>query len=191
MPTAYVASTQSLSGGDFVFAMTYDNSNFEGLTSWGLIPAEGKLYGAMASGMVQTLFPGRPYFVIAAGFANPNGNASYGGSVSTGDIFSIHRTGSMVRFYKNWHTSAVPVPLMEANYSSSESFRFYAELAVGSGTIDIQPEWGSIQYALSRAYKYTASQQVEDFGSTQSSVKVRVYQESALVGIGDYIEGTI
>lgn len=41
-----------------------------------------------------------------------------------------------------------------------------------------------------RGYNYTAAQQVVDFGSVQSSVKVRVMQESAIVGRGHYIEAT-
>ncbi len=38
---------------------------------------------------------------------------------------------------------------------------------------------------------YTALQQTEDFGSAQSSIKVRVYQISATVGKGAYVEANI
>lgn len=38
---------------------------------------------------------------------------------------------------------------------------------------------------------YSASDQVADFGSTQSAIKVRVYQVSAVVGRGPYTEATL
>jgi hypothetical protein len=187
MSYGYVITPQTVQG-DFVFAMTYDSSNFEGLESWGVIPASAQLTGGGVTGLVQSLFPGRPYFQLAGGTARPMGNSSAGVSYTTGDIFSIHRIGNIVRFFKNFHTSAAPVPLLETTYGGAELIRFYAELGSSFGTADIQGVWGSIRAQQPRAYNYTATQQVEDFGSTQSSIKVRVMQESAILGRGDYIE---
>lgn len=41
------------------------------------------------------------------------------------------------------------------------------------------------------SFLYTAAQQTADFGSTQSSVTIRVAQESAIVGIGEWATATI
>lgn len=45
--------------------------------------------------------------------------------------------------------------------------------------------------ALPHRVIYSAADQVTDFGSTQSSVTVRIYQRSALVGRGHYLEATL
>lgn len=190
----YVRSSQSLTG-DFVFALTYDSTNFGsgsgGLNSWGIIPDSGTLSGNTA-GLVQSTYPDRPFFNISGGGnVQPMGDAGYWVSKTNGDIFSIHRVGSLVRFYKNLHQDVIPVPLYEWTYTSGEKFRFYAEFTRSSGSIGIQPEWGSVQYDLARSYKYTLAQQIEDFGGAQDPVTVRVYQESSLVGIGDYIEADL
>lgn len=48
----------------------------------------------------------------------------------------------------------------------------------------------TLTYAASSVFYY-ASQQVEDFGSTQSAIMVRIYQVSAIVGQGGYTEATL
>ena len=40
-------------------------------------------------------------------------------------------------------------------------------------------------------YTYTEAQQISDFGSSQSSIKFRVYQISSQVGRGHYSEVTV
>jgi len=164
------------------------------LQSWGVIPAEGVLTASgSVGGQVQTAYPDRPFFSLDGSGNVLAMGVSAAVSKTNGDIFSIHRAGSVVRFYKNPQSSVVPVPLFETSYNSSENFRFYAELVrtSGSSLIGIQPEWGAVQYNLLRSYKYTVGQQLADFGSAQSSIKVRVMQESALVGVGDYVEGNL
>lgn len=190
----YVASQELL--GDFTFALTYDASSFGagagGLNSWGIVPAAGVLSGN-AAGLVQSTYPDRPFFNINGGSGNvqPMGDSIYGVTATTGDVFSMHRNGSIVRFYKNFQLEVSPLPLYEATYTNGESFRFYAEFTRSSGTIGIEGEYGTMEYKLAHAYRYTVAQQTEDFGGAQNPVKVRVAQESALVGIGDYIEANL
>ena len=171
-----------------MLALTPDSTEFLPV-SWGVVPAGITLDGPAATGgQVQTKYPDRPYFAISGGNVLPMGNATYAQSYSDGvDVFSIHRTGSMVRFYKNFYQSTIPIPIYETTYGGSELIRFYAEFSSDLSTA-ILPDWGTVQHKLPRAYSYTLSQQIEDFGSAQSSVKVRVMQESALVGVGDYVE---
>ena len=38
---------------------------------------------------------------------------------------------------------------------------------------------------------YGANQQIEDFGSVQNPIRVRVYQISSVVGRGDYVQGDL
>lgn len=185
----YLASPQIISG-DFVFEVELDSTNFHPVT-FGIIPAAATLSGsASTGGQVQTAFPDRPYFEVSGANVYPMGNVSYSVSWITGDMFSIHRVGNVIRFYKNFQDSAVPVPIYETSYSSSEMVRLYAEFS-SLVTTGLQPEWGSVAHKLPRSYKYSANQQVDDFGSTQSSIKVRVYQESAIVGAGYYIEANL
>lgn len=184
---AYLWTFQEVTG-DFVFALTPDSTAFLPV-SWGVVPAQVVLDGPSSTGgQVQTKYPGRPYFSKSGSNILPMGNATYQASYSDGvDEFSIHRTGSIVRFYKNFHQSTIPIPMLETTYANNETIRFYAEFSSLVSTA-ILPDWGFVQHKIPRAYNYTASQQVEDFGSEQSSVKVRVYQESEIVGKGDYVE---
>jgi hypothetical protein len=95
----------------------------------------------------------------------------------------------VVRFFKNLHDSAVPIPLFETSFSPEVKLRAYAEFEPGGGGAALDPS--RLSRVSNRGYNYTANQQVDDFGSAQSSIKVRVYQESALVGVGPYREANL
>ena len=176
--SAMAASNQPLSD-DFI--CEFEAGAGDLIEMWGLMP-----YADIA----EPFTPALPYFSSDAG-ANtvaPMSNAAYATSFAVGDRFSIHRTGSIVRFYKNFHLSASPVPIMETTLNGNGPYKLWAQGSPGVGGAF---QSSSIFYGKRRAYRYTANLQVEDFGSAQSSVKVRVYQESAIVGRGAYIEGNL
>lgn len=128
-----------------------------------------------------------PYFSTTDTTVLPMGNSSYQTTSAAADRFTIERQGSIVRFFKNAHSSSVRIPLYETTFASSEKFRAYVEFENGDGFVhDLDPS--GIGLVTSRAYHYMANQQVDDFGSIQSSIKVRVSQESAIVGKGAYLE---
>ena len=109
---AYVRSTQIFAG-DFVFAFTIDSANFGfgtgGLQSWGVIPAAAVLTASgSVGGQVQTAYPDRPFFSLDGSGNVLAMGVSAAVSKTNGDIFSIHRAGSVVRFYKNPQSSVVP-----------------------------------------------------------------------------------
>lgn len=91
--------------------------------------------------------------------------------------------GDRLRYYKNYFSGAVPdyESTINASELTGRDLRgLFVELVDGASML-----------ALQRQYIYSAAQQVDDFGSTQSSIKVRVYQESAIVGRGDYAEANL
>jgi len=179
--------------GDFVaeFVINAD----EPISYLGVLPAAHVSPVGIVNPFDQYKNAGYPYFycsfsgAVGGKRAWPMGNASYAVDIADGDRISIHRTGSVVRFYKNYASQAAPVPILETSFSASEALRLYFETTANTGNQGLDPS--RIQYGKKRGYNYTANQQTEDFGSVQSSVKVRVYQESAVVGRGRYTEATL
>lgn len=113
-------------------------------------------------------------------------------SYAEGDRFMIEITGGVIRYYKNRSQLMPPV------YTSTRQLTGYPLRPVilfdsqttASDILDQGVESAIIQQGATSAI-YTREQQVADFGSTQSSVKVRVYQVSAVVGRGGFVEATI
>lgn len=120
---------------------------------------------------------------------------SYGSSAVTGSIpyndgdrLRIMLSGTEVRFYLNY--SAIgSIPF----YVSPLALQFPVTIEGFAGNLSgTPPEMQSaVIYNGEASTIYSASQQTEDFGSTQSSLSVRVYQVSAVVGRGFYTSGTI
>lgn len=128
---------------------------------------------------------GAPFYQVAGSDFRPMNNSSYAVSSADGDKFTIQRIGNMVQFFKNPHLSAVPVPLYETTFTSSEQLKLIVQFS--SGTQSLDPT--SLSLMKARAYRYTANQQVDDgFTPNVGTIKVRVAQESAIVGRGHYIE---
>jgi hypothetical protein len=72
----------------------------------------------------------------------------------------------------------VDVPLNE----QSEAY----DVAVMAGAVEKR-----VIAATNPSATYTAAQQIEDFGAVQSSITVRIYQRSAIVGRGHVLQGTL
>lgn len=77
----------------------------------------------------------------------------------------------------SWFPEAVPL--------NEESEEYELEILNGSSVVR------TVTGITSPAYTYTAAMQTADFGSTQSSVKFRVYQKSVIYGRGAVAERTV
>lgn len=146
--------------------------------------APPKYLGVQSASKYDEDIVGAPFYQVNAGNFWPMGNSSYSSSSADGDKFTIQRLGSIVRFFKNPHLYGVPVPLYETTFTSAEFLKLVVQFTTGTQSLDPT----ALSLGRPRSYNYTANQQVDDFGSTQSSIKVRVYQESAIIGAGFYIE---
>lgn len=93
-----------------------------------------------------------------------------------------------VRFFKNYAgpgSQTVAVSSIVPAYPFwlfVHVVRFTGSAYINNVNMSIYPQPAAV---------YTAAQQTVDFGSIQSSVKVRIYQVSAVTGRGDYAEATI
>lgn len=188
---AYIHTPDQTFAGDFIVEFVAPPAF--GPPTFGVMPARDGFYtggGGPSSGEVQTRFPGRPYFSSVGGTSavRPMGNAAYQVDWFVGDVISIHRTGDVVKFYKNFHLTANPIPIFQMTYSGEEELKLYAEFSPLNDT-GLGP--ASIQYGRLDACPYPVNLQIEDFGSAQNPIKVRVMQESAIVGLGDYVEGNL
>lgn len=101
--------------------------------------------------------------------------------------FFIVRTGTELKIHFNaaFQTSH---PFFTAAPEFSGGLTVMVSHIHASAATLFRPRVSSIR---NRSCLYTALMQVNDFGSTQSSIKVRVYQESAIVGKGQYIEANL
>ena len=185
------ASSADVFSGDFLLEFVCDAVNDVIPSHFGVLPANLSYNSLIAQGGWDTTSAlSYPHFGSqSTDNLRPMSNASYQVGTDPGDKLTIQRTGSVVRFYKNRHLSSVSVPIYETTFTSAESLRAIVRFTNGVGTRYLAPS--SMTFESPRSYNYTANQQVDDFGSTQSSVKVRVYQESAIVGKGAYVEGNL
>jgi len=129
---------------------------------------------------------GIPFFWhYASGLLSPEA-AIPGVSFNTGDRFMIELTGKEARYYKNY-TGGASAPLYISPYAYLGSpYKVRANIDVGPRGFATAMYQNPIGNAT-----YTAVQQVQDFGSTQSSIKVKVAQISAIVGAGKYAEANL
>lgn len=104
---------------------------------------------------------------------------------SDGDRFRFVISGTEIRLYLNY-TALGSVP----TYISPLSPSFPITLTgwVGAAGAELQ---SAVIYNGAPSTIYSAAQQVQDFGSTQSSISLRVYQVSAVVGRGGFVAGTL
>ncbi len=134
-----------------------------------------KYYKSVASGGEITDAPARTVVLGGGTILPPSPVHVRGVRNSSGDLDIHWRRKS--RSYFTWYKLSDP-PL----YEDSESY----EIDIMSGSTVLRTITSS-----SNTTTYTAAQQTTDFGSTQSSVKVRVYQMSARIGRGRQTENTI
>lgn len=108
------------------------------------------------------------------------------------DRLMIEFIGGEVRYYKNY-AGPGSVPFFVSILTSGISaFPLTAHISFDSDSAGASEAVRSaILQRLSPDAFYGAALQVADFGSTQSSIKVRVYQVSAIVGRGSYTEATL
>jgi hypothetical protein len=119
------------------------------------------------------------------------GLSTYTRTAAAGDHFLLERHGTVIRYYQNKQTSTAPVPFYESHTAVTDvtPLRAVAWFKPSGSNRGLAPS--SIQFITQRAYLYTVGQQTADFGSAQSSVKVRIYQISSIVGRGEYTEATL
>lgn len=181
-----VATSTEVLSGDFMIEFTRATNSVSSSMRMGVVPAT--ISNADQVDSFGTA--GYPFFEIDTSIRMvPMGNTSYQVSTTLGDKFTIERVGSIVRFYKNRHLSSAPVPIYETTFTSASSLRVFFRSGFGVATYTMGPT--SLVSIGKRSYNYTANQQVDDFGSTQASIKTRVYQESMIVGKGYYIEASL
>jgi hypothetical protein len=107
-------------------------------------------------------------------------------TVAPGDRLRIERRGPFVDYYLN-KADALSAPVYRSAHSP-EGFVFkpFFQEQVSAGYA------GKCRILLPMtSCLYTAAMQTADFGSVQSAIKVRVFQESSIVGAGDYAEETL
>jgi hypothetical protein len=128
-------------------------------------------------------------------YFNPNGvglvqaenDAASQQACVAGDRFSMRLRNGRVEYYKNYVNS-----LSQPFYTSPNAVPVGVDLQVyGQEGHPRNPSSVASVRLLAgrrRALNYLAAMQAADFGTAQSSIKVRVYQESAIVGRGFYTE---
>lgn len=136
----------------------------------------------------------RPLF----GLLRPNGNINANSSISDGDFainidlaaptkIWVQRIGSELRIYRN-EFSATATPYRVVSQDFTGELSLISGMQASENAILYQPR---LSLALARSFTYSADQQANDFGSAQSSIKMRIFQESAIVGKGYYAEVTL
>ena len=110
--------------------------------------------------------------------------------MAAGDRFSIRLRNGKAHYYKNYQTAlstpfyvspqVVPEVVLRPFITSNHP---KAIREVGTARL--------LAGGLRRAFISSAGMQVEDFGSTQPSVKIKVYPVSALVGRGQGAEAIL
>lgn len=128
-------------------------------------------YGATVVGSTAYTFTNR-----AAGL-RPYAPAHLGGGLEADGSFTL-KWVRRSRVSGEWRDS-VDVPLSEESEHYAVEI-FSSDFSVQKRTID----------CFAQSCSYSAAQQVEDFGSTQSTIYFRVYQLSAVVGRGYGSQGT-
>jgi hypothetical protein len=175
------------------------NSNATGSSSIAMQPINGDAFVEGTIGTIAT-FPltfgiepnsaaiGALYYWGANGTnARAEGVASTEVTVATGDRFAIELIGNVARYYKNYSGSA-SVPVYSSGLSPKGGPYF---VTIGMHPATTQGFISCFIRRQSASSVYTNEQQIADFGSAQSSIKVRVYQISSLVGRGFYAEAIL
>lgn len=108
-------------------------------------------------------------------------------TVATGDRITIEARGGVVSYYKNY-SGPTSSPVYVSALSPIQQAARYNLWITQVGTSEAR----TIRlFRYQPETFYTAAQQTQDFGSTQSSIRVRVKQISSIVGPGAYVEGTL
>lgn len=139
-------------------------------------------FDQQSSGVTQTAYLMNTNGTVAVANENPGVTVS----VSNGDRLSIVKSGEGVVFYKNRHLGMAPF-YFSVYPTAGRLFKpVFAQFFGGTYIAS------ACTLSMGRtSYLYSAPLQVSHFGSTQSSIKVRVMQESAIVGRGYYLESNI
>jgi len=109
--------------------------------------------------------------------------------IVTGDRLMMESRGGVISYYQNY-SGRTSVPLYVSRVVINQADSYYITLSTLSDP-------SSSQIVTPRLYRflpeslYTTGQQTQDFGSIQSSIKIRVKQISAVVGAGPYTEATL
>lgn len=187
---------QSLGNEGFVEAtlsFTGDNTNFAIV---GMATPEHLQYlvnqglGSVAPGFIsQSTFTahatfGYPEFRVEDLGLAPDYQSGNLGAVTTARI-RIALSGAQIRFYWDY-TGAGSVPFYVSRYAS-----VYPMFAILKASGVAQVRDVIVGVTLHRSTVYTAADQVADWGSTQSSLTVRVAEVSAVVGRGPYVQGVL
>lgn len=120
-------------------------------------------------------------------------NINLSGTLVEGDRLMIELVGGVVRYYKNYAGPfSVPIYISTLQFLlvPYRIFAYFNSQFPNSG-FTLQRFTSAALHRLSTETLYTKEQQIADFGSTQSAIKVRVYQVSAIIGRGTYTEATI
>lgn len=162
-----------LSAGNFFEATL--NASGDGAATLSLVSTDGSTSFAIA--IVPAL---TEIFVSINGAANISVGTYDPAAVDV--RLRITASGSEVRFYQDYSGAGTP-PIYVSGKAPSFPLIPTAEIAAGSGgTV-------SIAKATLTTYPYpktiySAAQQVEDFGSTQSAIQIDAWQESRRIGAG-------
>lgn len=101
----------------------------------------------------------------------------------------IQRLGSDLRVFRGaLVATTAPVMIAQQDWSGGLTVTVLNQSDEHQDNILYQPR---VAVPRSRSFLYSANMQTQDFGSPQSAITVKVYQESALTGAGDPAEGTL
>jgi hypothetical protein len=180
-PLGAFVSEQVLTG-DFIFEFGADAANTD-LPSFVIIQRQGA---------ESSLTP--PIFYMARGVPG-NANCAFNDQVSNEAVDLTYparvyfiRTGNQLRAYIDYSSPSNPPVLIGAKeYSGPLTIQTYSTVANTTNVL-LRPR---LSFTRARSFLYTANAQTDEFGSAQSSIKVRVYQESSIIGKGAFAEATL